>query len=209
MINAILKYSIVVFAILMLSACISGTTRVSALEYREVINKERGLRVEEKYGPVTLAARYRPIEELIVEGLHDRNLDDSLYHSLYNKHKDLQYFTFTVSSDETKEILSHNNMEEDSYFQMLDYLSNGIQNDFYLVENGDTLPCLLCHYERNYGLTSLNRISLAFQNKHKTNMKYTGDKILAYEDKLFDIGLVHFKIREESLNNLPILSYEK
>lgn len=203
------------FLILLLPACLAyacsgGSSRVRPENYFGVLKEEHaGLCTEKTFRDVKFQFRYRPIEEIILDDCGDKRLTDSLYMQLYNNHKDLQYFTLTLSSDRGNDILEYYNGESELvYYQMLDYLENGIQDDIYLVEGKDTLPCLLSHFERGFGLTNQNNVSLAFKNTGPAQSFQT-DKVLVYDDKLFSTGTMQFRISKETLNNLPGLAYEK
>ncbi len=166
-----------------------------------------GLVSTKEFGKINLSIRYRPIDEMILEENQAGTINDSVYKAGLKKYKNLQYFTFTISSADNNEILDEGN-EDTDYYKLLDYLSNSIESDFFLIENGDTLPCVLSHYERNFGLSPKNNVSLAFKS-NSLGREFENDKIIAYDDHLFDVGLLHFKFSKENLNKLPILEYEK
>lgn len=188
-------------------SCGKERQKLDPEQYLIAAKSNADLQVEKEFKDVTFQVRYRSTDELILDEVSDKKLTDSLYHKLRNKYKTLQYFTFTIVSARSAEILSHYEGEED-YYKLLDYLSSSIQNDFALVDNNDTLACVLAHYERNFGLSSSNRISLAFEDKDQGKVKYPSDKILLYDDKLFETGLISFRFEKENLNNLPHLAHE-
>jgi len=194
----------------MLTACSHRRETLSQEAYFGVLKSDhKEICQEKKFKDVRFSFRYRPIEEIILDDCGGRGLNDSLYAQLYNRHKDLQYYTLTLTSDRENDVLEHYNGEsETAYFQMLDYLENGIQDNIYLVEGKDTLPCILSHYERNFGLSSQNNVSLAFKSTGPDKLASV-DKVLVYDDQLFNTGIMQFRISKESLNNLPGLAYEK
>jgi hypothetical protein len=165
-----------------------------------------GLQQQKEFKDITFLLKYRPVDEMILSEIGEGKVGDSLYKKLYDKYKDLRYFTFAFKSDKVNEIMEHNGSDDNEYFKLLDYLTNGIQNDFTLVDGKDTLQCVLCHYERNYGLSGLNNLSLAFTCKNEIA---SNDLVLGYDDKLFKVGKLNFRISKELLNEIPSLAYEK
>jgi hypothetical protein len=70
------------------------------------------------------------------------------------------------------------------------------------VEAGDTLPCLLYHYERNYGIAPFNNIVMTFPNsKTQSGTNY---KLFIFEDNILGLGTIKFKLEKEFLKKLSI-----
>lgn len=202
--------TIAILLALSLSACHKHPEQVSKEQYLPVLKADHeAIYQEKKFKGITFSFRYCPIEEVVLNDCGDCTLTDSVYRKLFDKHKELQYYTLTLVSDDENEILEHySNESDEAYYQMLDYLENGIQDDIYLLQGTDTLPCVISHYERNFGLSANNKVSLAFKNT-EPQRPFLHDKILVYNDRLFNTGELRFKISKESLNKLPELAYEK
>jgi hypothetical protein len=199
-------YTIVVICLVTSCKQARKNAPVSRAKYIETIRDLKGLQQTKELNDITFLLKYRPIEEMILNDTGPSKLNDSLYKKLYERYKNLRYFTFAIKSDKVDEILEHENQEKDDYFKLLDYLSGQIQNDFYLVDGKDTVACALCHYERNYGLSAVNNISLAFDVKDSLA---TNDLLFVYDDKLFEVGRLNFRISIELLNEIPSIAYEK
>lgn len=174
----------------------------------EVTEKKEPLLMVKKFDDISFAVKYRPLEEMVLFDLKDSVLTQKSFEKVSEKYTDMHYFTFSIESAKEKEIIAHNNTDQNEYFMNLDYLVNSIQYDFYLLEGNDTLPCSICHYERNYGISSINNLNLAFEKKNKS--KATANEItLVYDDKLFQVGKLKFRVDKETIENLPGLKYEK
>jgi hypothetical protein len=84
-----------------------------------------------------------------------------------------------------------------------------VQEDFFLLEGKDTLPCRISHFERAYGLQPKAKIVLAFDKRKtylkKTDEKTDSDKTLIFYDKVFGAGIVKLRIEKDVLNSIPQL----
>jgi hypothetical protein len=72
------------------------------------------------------------------------------------------------------------------------YLSFELMGDVYLENNGQIIPCLFHHYERNYGLKP--SVDMFFQFKA---FQPTEDVIFVYRDQLFNQGLIRLKFDKD------------
>lgn len=183
---------------------------MSPEKYMSMLAKTKSLAVSHEFGKYEFNCRYRPSEELILLEHGTQKLTRKVLDSLNSKYSDMVYFNFTIHQEGRQELTSANG--ESNYYQMLDYLSNQIQNDFYLIDGKDTIPCGLCHYERNFDLSSANVINVGFQSeKLRTgaNHSLSNDLHLVYDDKLLSVGILHFHFDKNAINQLPELDYEK
>lgn len=204
-----IKYiSLLGVVMLLLNAC-SKKKELSKEDYLHQITEPSGsISVSQDFKDISFTAKYRPLEEMVLFNLKDSALTKESFDTISAKYSDMHYFTFTIISNQDKEIIAHNNTNQNDYFMNLDYLVNSIQNDFYLLDGKDTLPCSMCHYERNYGISSKNNLNLAFEKKQKT-VRPVNEMTLVYEDKMFQVGAVKFHFEKETIENLPELIYEK
>jgi hypothetical protein len=92
---------------------------------------------------------------------------------------------------------------EGDYFQRLEYLTSNVQNDISLIEGTDTIPCGLCHYERNYGLSPYANIVLGFKKASGKNEKQ--DRIFVYDDQIWGVGKIMLKISNSDIDNVPFM----
>lgn len=91
---------------------------------------------------------------------------------------------------------------DDTYFHRLSYINSSIHQDFKLiVNNKDTLPCVLAHLERTFSI-GRDRIILQFE---QDTMPKLDNITLQYDDHLFDIGRINVTYDKNKLRQIPIL----
>ncbi len=79
----------------------------------------------------------------------------------------------------------------------LTYLNFEIQQDFMLVENGDTIPAIIAHRVNN-GKEGSFEYMVAFDG---IDLMTTGNLDIIYSDKIFGIGIQHFEFKKKDLIN--------
>lgn len=188
-------------------ACVS-CARLSMLdpdEYLEFLKNSSDVIRERSIKELDFKCRYRTADEMVLLESKENSLTKAEFDSLYSKYNSLMYFTFLIGTSDNNEII--NVKGENNYSQMLDYISNEMQNDFMLLHNNDTIPCRLYYYERNYGLSGTNAINLGFDMP--SIGKPESDFTVLYEDKILNTGPLKFKFDIQKINHLPLLRYEK
>jgi len=119
-----------------------------------------------------------------------------------NDTQEHQSFILKIGVMKGNDILSEGIGDESEYHTRLTYFDQEAQSDMKLVENGDTLSCLLYHFERNYGIAPFNNIVMTFPNaKDKTILN---DKLFIFEDNILGLGTIKFKLEKEFLKKLSI-----
>lgn len=116
---------------------------------------------------------------------------------------DLQYFDFRISvNDFNMEFLKYDLANASDYPQRVNYCSFGMQNDIYLVDGNDTLPCVFYHFERAYNVVPFGHFVLAFEPTDKDIVK---TKTLVYYDRLFNKGIIKLTFLPRDLIKVPKL----
>lgn len=123
------------------------------------------------------------------------------------KLKDLQYFTFKIT-DATKKsnVIKKDVSSAEEYYARVEYFYFKMQNDIYLIDGSDTLPCATYHLEPTYNMRPFMVMTLGFAvdlKKQKVGSNY--NKTLIYNDRIFGCGPVLLTIEGEALSNLPEL----
>jgi uncharacterized protein YuzB (UPF0349 family) len=190
-------------ACLTLLCSIGCQKTLSTGEYARFIqNPENGLRIEKQKNGVKLTAQYKPLAFLA--------LQNDPAHKAENISKNIKeikgyhYFNFTIGSSDGHTALLEGNDSSTRHFNRLSYCEFTMQENFALVDGKDTLPCEMYHFERNYNLAPLNNFILAFPDKGTTAGK-PNDLTLLYEDKLFDLGQLEFRIKASDIKNIPTI----
>jgi hypothetical protein len=97
------------------------------------------------------------------------------------------YFIFTLGKNNGSDLLQSGLAASHEYSIRLNYLTNSITKDFYLLkENGEKTYCILSELQRNYGMSPDLTFILGFPNHDLLMGK--GSLYLSYEDKVFGLG---------------------
>lgn len=166
-----------------------------------VENPINGLQVSKEVAGFKYRLQYKPLPYLAVKELKSLQVAQTDIDKRVKAMQDMQYFTLQLGTTEGKDILKTNIEESGDYSKNIEYLSFDIQKDLKLVEQGDTLPCLIHHFERSYGITPFANIVLAFKNITES----VADKTLVFDDQHFGGGIIKLTVKGNDLKNLPKL----
>lgn len=191
------------FIICFLSSC--QRQKVSTDSYLEYVNNpSNGLLETIDIGDLTFIAQYRT-------NLHDvlsfnsRSFKSQVeLDSMLNEKKGTRTFTFSIKSNiKGEDVLAKDLMNQQQYEQRIQYLIGAIQNDFFLIQGKDTIPCIMHHFERTYHLSESQKLMLVFELPEKS----VGDSEckLMYKDKVFGVGNIVFTFSQKAINAVPDL----
>lgn len=176
-------------------------------EYVQYVeNIEKGLKTEKTISDFSYMLQYKPLEYEALRNLDKDRMSSKELDSMKNLLSDMQYFTFSIRDNKGRnDFLASNTADYREYQETLNYLSNEIYKDISLVDGNDTLPCLMHHWERTFGVSPDVKMVLAF--KSKKGSKGASDKTLIYTDLLLTTGIVKLKISGENINRCPQLTF--
>jgi hypothetical protein len=181
------------------------TASVSPRGYVDWIRNEgNGLNVKKRIGQFEFTLQYKPVDYVILDQFKNDSINKTLVDSLSKNYDDMQYYTLRIKADDANELMRSGISDESEYDSRLEYFLSEAQDDMMLVENGDTLPCELYHFERNYNLAPMNDIVLGFA---KTKFSDTSDKTFIYEDQVLDTGPVELTIQASDIKRIPSICY--
>lgn len=98
--------------------------------------------------------------------------------------------------------LEKNVPNEETYYQRLNYLTFGIEEDLLFLEGTDTLGLRSFQFVRNYALAPYLDYVLTFERK---NIESQADYTFIYKDKLFGAGEIRLKFEKSLLAKVPTL----
>lgn len=169
-------------------------------------NSKHGLKIEKEFNKIVFSLQYQPAAyNAVLEYKKDRSerLD-----SLIAERQDLQYFSFRMMSKEGKlPVMKTGALSQEEYMMRQQYAALEIEKDFRLVDGQDTLACALFNAEQNYNAAPYADFVMAFPRKKGSAM--ANDKVFIYSDKIFDIGVVSFRVSAAAVKNIPKLKFEK
>lgn len=193
------KLSILYLGVSLLVFISCAKEKLEATDYIKYVESEsNGLRVVKKIGDVNYALQYKPMNYVLVKESNSNTSDKGIADT-----DGMQYYTLSYSlSNSNADILKSNIGSTGEYYERVNYLSYGLQNDVYLLEGSDTLKCRLFNFVRSYGLSPRADFIMAFDEskKHSAN-----DKLVVVEDKVYGGGIIKFKITKSDIANIPEL----
>jgi len=197
------KYLYIIGVLIGIGAC--KTEEVSVSDYiKWVGDKDNGLYKNTDMNDFKFGCMYKPVEWLSLREVKRSKLNISKFDSVRNELKGLQYFSLKIENNKVPELVSYQAEDNEAYQKNFNYYTGGMKNDIYLVVNEDTLPCILFHYERNYGASPINIFDLAFEN---SNTNVNADKqIIVYAEHM-GMGIIKFKFNKEDINDIPKLKF--
>lgn len=174
-------------------------------EYVTWLNDEsNGVKVKKNIGDFEFSLLYKTPEYIILQQEKTDAIKSTTMESRKKELEGMQYYTFQVKTGDGKDILQTGNADENEYASRLEYFLSDAQDDMMLVENGDTIPCTLYHFERNYNLGPLSTIVLGFE---KAKTFSSADKTFIYNDRILGTGPVQLTIQEKNIQQIPSIRY--
>lgn len=172
-------------------------------DINDFINEEKEKQTtSKKIKEVNYNLRYISNEQMALKDVTDiSKISQTQFDSLVKNYDSLLFFNLEISIDNfTDDILKYNlgGDMETNYSRLVEYYSFKMQHDICLVQNEkDTIPCVLYHYERNYGISSKTNVMIGFKPKTLSNL------VLVYDNKHLKTGTVKFQIEEKNSVNQP------
>ncbi len=173
-----------------------------------VDNPSNNLIKEKTIGAVQLKCEFKPTEYVLIRDKYKDlgNMNFQLNENELGGIEKLNHFYLRLSTTDHVEILKKDIQTEQEYYQRLEYYTNIIQQDLFLVSGGDTIPCKYSLFERNYGSSPNSILLVGFD---ATNQKEDDDIFFIYDDHVLGIGPVQFEIDSKDLNKIPKLETTK
>ena len=168
-----------------------------------VRNPSNGLLRDKTIDDITFSAQYKPYEYIACIEEKTEQISDSLTKRKIAELDGMEYIDLKIAlKDGQQELLKYNLLSKADYETRVKYFSFGMQNDISLVENGDTIPCSLFHFERAYDVTPYCTFLLGFVKKAKKNIS---DETLIFPDRTFHKGIVKLTFSKNDLDHIPKL----
>lgn len=182
-------------------------TSLSKDEYIAWIrDTDNGLHQTEKIDDLTFSVFYKPLDYVVLQELASARTSIDSFQTFTEQYEGLQYFTLSIKSDRSQDILKHNIRNDQDYYNRIDYFSFRMQSDIQLIEGNDTLACRIFHYERTYQVAPYTNFVLAFEDtRYAGSFPARHDKTLVLHDQAFGKGIVKVKLKAKDINKIPQL----
>lgn len=186
-----------------LSRCAMVVSEATAGEYVEWVEAPgNGLHASRTAGGYVFDVQYKPAEYVVLREQLLMPASEAEMKDETAQLADMQYFTFRISREDSKDLLQDDVATSEDYSSRLVYFTGAMQHDLSLVQNGDTLPCMLFHFERTFGVDARSTFLLGFP---QTGNETASDKTFVFEDHELGTGPVLVTIEKESIKNIPLL----
>lgn len=146
---------------------------------------------------------YKPLDYMVAKEYLNGAITKEQIDSRRKEYGKMQYYTLKIKAKSSNELLGANAGSEQEYYGRLEYFMSAMSSDLQLIDGKDTLPCLLYHYERNYGLAPYSSFVLGF-DQGKTPAE---DKVMVYDDHVLGSGKVMIKIKAEDIKQVPAIRW--
>jgi hypothetical protein len=197
--SAVILYLLIV---LMLGACHKSV--LPPAEYVEWLkNEANGLHVKKSIGKYEFDLQYKTPEYLVLSTNSTNPTSKAEMENERRKFEALEHYTLRIRSGNNTGILEGSS--DEVYAGLLEYFISYAQDDIYMIQENDTVPCVQYHYERTYGLSPDITIVLGFE---KRSLPGAGDRAFVFNDHVLGIGPVKFNFDKEVYTQLPALRYE-
>ena len=207
---------------LMLSACVKRDSivanqgkddKISVLQLPSnnfiawVREPTNGLRKEHRVNEFTFSMFQKPSQYLALIDSRGEILSDSILKQREMEYSEMEYYDLIISVDSLQgEILKYNLSSKNDYEARIKYCAFEMQKDISMVNDGDTLPCSIFHFERAYDVTPRCTFLLAFDAK---GIKKDKPRTIVYEDNLFKNGIIKFHYTVNDISVLPKLATDE
>lgn len=143
------KYKKTLFFLLSMGVIACSYSPEKYIEW--VQNPENGLRKQVTYQDFVVDVQYKPTEYMLLTSHGADKSDKSALDSM-------QYYNLSIRVP--KEFCQQMENNQD----LRDYLSYRLQEDIYIKQGNDSLPCVLFHYERTLAMKCVASYILGFEN---------------------------------------------
>ncbi len=186
------------------SNTVGGTYNITSNSDAEnFIEKERsGNTYEKKIKDVNIKLIHISNEEIALKQTEDvSKINQAKFDSLVRNYDSLVFFNLEISIDDFNEELLKYKLEGDidaAYNERVDYYAFKMQKDINIVlAEKDTIPCVLYHFERSYGISPKTDFMIGFKlSKFK-------DAVFVYDNTFLKTGIIKFALNEQELLNHP------
>ena len=195
------------FLVLFLASCKQSLEPKAYVQW--VKSSENGLHKIKEIAPLKMDVLYTPRDYHIVNNLRSNEIDGSTYEAEKERLGELQYYHLKLSISNSNGKAHIGNYEVQNIAEQqerLGYLSFGMKEDIYLLEQGDTLPCMAYHYEQAYDVKPHRSFLIAFAQRE--GLAKT-DKTFVLDSPVFGTGPMKVQISSSDLLNIPDLKIKE
>jgi hypothetical protein len=164
---------------------------------------EHGLKKAKMLNDLTYFLQYKSPDYIALIESHGEGVKEEVVEKRAKELQGLIYFDFRISLNGGQdELLKYQISSPAEYLERVKYMSFEMQKDIQLVQEKDTIPCGLYHFERIYDIGPYSNYLVAFDSK---GIDLNKELTFVFNDKVFHNGLVKFTFLGGKLIYLPKL----
>lgn len=191
---------IIVFVVVLICGC--AKNELNSDEYINYVESEKNnIKNSKQIEDLNFSLQYCPTEYLLLKEFKTNNLSEKLLAERKKENENMVFFKLRISAKNNSDILNYKISSNDDYYERIQYLSYGFEEDIALLNGKDTLFPALFHFERTYGVVPFADFMLAFNAKIIEPEKFQ----VIIDDKIFDTGLLKFTYSNKDIQNIPKL----
>lgn len=191
---------IIVFVVVLICGC--AKNELNPDEYINYVESEKNnIKNSKQIEDLNFSLQYCPTEYLLLKEFKTNNLSEKLLAERKKENENMVFFKLRISAKNNPDILNYKISSNDDYYERIQYLSYGFEEDIALLNGKDTLFPALFHFERTYGVVPFADFMLAFNAKIIEPEKF----LVIIDDKIFDTGLLKFSYSNKDIQNIPKL----
>ena len=189
----------VFFLVVSLTGCSGALDREDYVRW--VHDYAHELHVEKDWNDFVFDLQFTPAEYVWLQRHRENNEKNrENYEREIQKIEQSQYYKMTIRvKDSNMDFINHDISTMEEKQRKLYYFSYTFQDDIRLEENGESLPCILYHFERSVDVKNSRTFLLGFQNPDTDSKEAT----LVINSEQFGSLPVKIKV---SKNNTPLLA---
>lgn len=191
---------IIVFVVVLIYGC--AKNELNPDEYINYVESEKNnIKNSKQIEDLNFSLQYCPPEYLLLKEFKTNNLSEKLVAERKKENENMVFFKLRISAKNNTDILNYKISSNDDYYERLQYLSYGFEEDIALLNGKDTLFPALFHFERTYGVVPFADFMLAFNATIKEPENFQ----VIIDDKIFNTGLLKFSYSNKGIQNIPKL----
>ena len=175
---------------------------LNADDYVKYVESEKNnIKNTKQIEDLSFSLQYCPTEYLLLKEYKTNNLSEKLIDQRKKDNDSMVFFKLRISAKNNNDILNYQISSNDDYYQRIQYLSYGFEEDIALLNGKDTIFPALFHFERTYGVVPFADFMLAFNTKIKEPENFQ----VILDDKVFNTGLLKFSYSNKDIQDIPKL----
>ncbi len=196
------KICIWMLALCLLGAC-SG--KKSPGDYKAYVESlDNGLHQQKTIDKWLYDVQYKPSAYIMLgESVGAAERDAKQTAQRLEELKDMVCFNFYIRNTESEQsFLKVISKDAQEYEKWLQFMSEGMKQNFTLECNGVSYEPVVYHLEPAFGLSPFDKLVVAFE-PNVTDMA-ANDMTLSYADKILNHGIVKFKFSTTNIKKIPV-----